>query len=236
MSKKQFLYSLSGAIILPLIMLSFGFIKVVNDCEVLLDRINESYVGECKKNLAHGIGVAKGKDTYEGEFKKGYPDGYGIYTFDNKNKYEGIWSKGLMNGKGKMYFANVGRRDSVVTGYWKQGRYVGQYNKLHKVGFKQNIRNVKFRYINDKQSKIEVRVIRNGNPISGATNFNLASSTDAVIRIEQNLGMFDNATFPFSGIVDFSVPGGLDASTIVDGRVEFEIFKPGYWVVTIESN
>ncbi|HEX5742262.1 MAG TPA: hypothetical protein VFY09_00005, partial [Flavobacteriaceae bacterium] len=46
-----------------------------SDCKVLNDSINQSYAGKCKKGLAYGKGIAKGIDTYEGNFKNGLPHG-----------------------------------------------------------------------------------------------------------------------------------------------------------------
>lgn len=39
-------------------------------------------------------------DTYTGEYKKGRPDGWGEYTWDNKATYVGEWKNGLKHGKG----------------------------------------------------------------------------------------------------------------------------------------
>lgn len=39
-------------------------------CKVLLHEISGKYEGDCKKGLAHGVGKAIGRDTYEGEIKK----------------------------------------------------------------------------------------------------------------------------------------------------------------------
>ena len=63
--------------------------------------INQSYTVDCKKGKADGKGLAKGKDIYKGEFKKGYPEGEGIYTFSNGDVFEGEFKKGAKNGPGK---------------------------------------------------------------------------------------------------------------------------------------
>ena len=60
-----------------------------NDCRVMVDDIAGSYEGDCYKGKAHGVGKAIGKDTYEGEFKKGYPEGKGTYTWINGDYFEG---------------------------------------------------------------------------------------------------------------------------------------------------
>ena len=40
-------------------------------CKVLLEAVSGEYEGGCKKGKADGKGIAKGTDSYEGEFKKG---------------------------------------------------------------------------------------------------------------------------------------------------------------------
>ncbi|MGB3589826.1 MAG: hypothetical protein WBA23_24975, partial [Tunicatimonas sp.] len=96
--------------------------SLVADCRVMLDDIAGSYEGDCHKRKAHGNGKAIGKDTYEGEFKKGYPDGEGTYTWINGDYYEGAFVKGRREGEGKMVYASV-NADSVLTGYWEDDRY-----------------------------------------------------------------------------------------------------------------
>ena len=90
-----------------------------NDCRVMVDDIAGSYEGECLKGKAHGQGKAIGKDTYEGEFKKGYPDGKGTYTWINGDYFVGEFVKGEREGEGKMVYASV-NADSVQSGYWEE--------------------------------------------------------------------------------------------------------------------
>lgn len=99
-------------------------VSQTEDCRVLLDDIAGSYEGDCHKRKAHGVGKAIGKDTYEGEFKKGYPDGKGKYTWINGDYYEGTFVKGKREGEGKMVYASV-NADSVLTGYWEDDLYQG---------------------------------------------------------------------------------------------------------------
>ena len=53
------------------------------DCKVKIQNLQGQYNGECKKGLANGQGSAKGVDSYTGEFRKGYPHGFGVYTYEN---------------------------------------------------------------------------------------------------------------------------------------------------------
>ena len=59
---------------------------------------------------------------YEGEWKKGQPNGFGKMIYANGNTYEGYWENGLPNGEGKM---------TCVTGfiyenYWENGLKKGK--------------------------------------------------------------------------------------------------------------
>ncbi|MEM9675360.1 MAG: hypothetical protein ACFB15_02005 [Cyclobacteriaceae bacterium] len=94
------------------------------DCRVMVHDIAGSYEGDCHKGKAHGMGKAIGKDTYEGEFKKGYPDGEGTYTWINGDYFEGTFVKGQREGEGKMVYASV-NADSILTGYWEDDLYQG---------------------------------------------------------------------------------------------------------------
>jgi len=39
-------------------------------------------------------------DTYEGDYKRGKPDGIGIYTWANGSQYEGPFVNGVKHGSG----------------------------------------------------------------------------------------------------------------------------------------
>lgn len=103
-----------------------GFIYA-QDCEVLKKSISGIYEGDCKKGKAHGKGTAKGEDSYTGEFRKGLPHGFGIYTWGDGKIYEGDFKNGSMEGEGKMTISTKNKADSVVTGFWKGNEYLGKY-------------------------------------------------------------------------------------------------------------
>ena len=67
---------------------------LAQECKVLKTEISASYHGDCKNGLAQGKGIAKGLDSYEGEFIKGLPDGTGTYIWANGDNYKGNWKKG----------------------------------------------------------------------------------------------------------------------------------------------
>jgi hypothetical protein len=103
------------------------------NCKVLLGSVSLSYVGDCKDDKANGKGKATGQDTYEGDFKAGYPDGSGKYTWKQGDWFDGSWKKGIREGQGEMHYKKEGRPDSVMTGFWKKDVYVGRFEIPYKV-------------------------------------------------------------------------------------------------------
>ncbi len=98
-------------------------------CKVRDQDIAAIYKGACKDGLAHGQGLAKGRDTFEGEFREGDKvkgkysygpnacnarkcmttytgefkddtrDGQGEAVWSDGDTYRGTWSKGKPTGK-----------------------------------------------------------------------------------------------------------------------------------------
>ncbi|MEM6842345.1 MAG: hypothetical protein AAF944_11260 [Bacteroidota bacterium] len=118
-------FSVTLATLVGLVSQTSQVISRTADCRVMLDDIAGSYEGDCHREKAHGFGKAIGKDTYEGEFKKGYPEGKGVYTWINGDYYEGTFVKGRREGEGKMVYASV-NADSVLTGYWEDDQFLGE--------------------------------------------------------------------------------------------------------------
>ena len=109
-----------------------GFLlKAQETCEVKIKDIQGTYTGECEKGKANGKGKSVGLDQYEGEFKEGYPDGKGMYTWKDGHYYVGFFKKGKMEGKGDMYYEAQSGKDSVISGYWKKDKYYGEYEKQY---------------------------------------------------------------------------------------------------------
>lgn len=116
------------------------------DCKVNDSDISDEYIGSCVNGLAHGKGKAKGRDTYEGEFKQGNKHGKGTYIWAaNGNKYEGDWLNAKRHGKGTETWSNgqkyIGdyvegiRTGKGITIFTDGSRYEGEYRDGKRHGF-----------------------------------------------------------------------------------------------------
>jgi hypothetical protein len=83
-----------------------------------------------QKWACHRNGIAKGIDSYEGQFRKGLPHGYGTYIWANGDVYEGRWRNGKRHGKGT--FTSI-QNDVLVKniGIWKNDEFLGPEKILH---------------------------------------------------------------------------------------------------------
>jgi hypothetical protein len=205
-------------------------------CEVVLLPIVGQYTGECKNNKAHGMGKSVGMDTYEGEFKKGYPDGEGTYTWKNGDYYKGTLKKGQRQGKGEFHFLRTGAPDSVVTGYWQKDNYKGRNLKPYIIAnTTSDVGRVEVNNTGGKEKSITVSVISRvgttsigsaGNNIVRMTSVNvitgryLVKATNALT--DKEITVFQQVEFPFRAIFMFG-----------NAQVEIEFFDEGTWDVSV---
>jgi hypothetical protein len=206
----------------------FPILSAQDDCKVLLPNIGVSYTGSCKKGLADGQGEAAGVDHYKGEFKKGYPDGTGTYTWQSGAIYVGKWVKGLREGEGKYTFKYM-ERDSVLSGQWKDDKYIGiaalapyviEYrNSIERVTCVRSGDRPYVRYVFSR-TNVDNLLLQGS---SGMENINLFAS---------GFTGFEQVTFPFKGTVKFNAPSVL-MTIILNCELRLTINQPGSWVVTI---
>ncbi len=91
-------------------------------CQVRDQDIAAVHKGGCKDGLAHGKGVAKGRDVFEGEFLEGDKH-KGKYTWTNGLTYEGEYKNDKKHGQGTMRTASG---DLVFEGQWVNGNRQGK--------------------------------------------------------------------------------------------------------------
>jgi len=211
-------------------------------CEVLVDSIKGTYVGECDKGKANGEGKSVGINSYEGSFKKGYPDGKGTYTWTaTGTTYTGSWKKGLQDGYGEMHVKSPGKAESLVKGYWSKGKYRGEYENAYKIFTSTTeIGRVQFSKMRDVGSNnvgsimLQVQDLGSGAGLTSSSNTTAIKMTSSQITggtymsktssalTNKEVTNFQGVTFPFRGIFTF---GSIS--------IDFEIYEAGEWSVEI---
>ncbi len=205
-----------------------SIISAQDDCKVLLPAIGVSYTGSCKKGLADGPGEAIGVDHYKGEFKKGYPDGTGTYTWASGAIYVGEWTKGLREGEGKYTFKYM-ERDSVQAGQWKDDKYIGvRALPPYVIEYRNNIGRITCVRTGDRPYVRYAFTRTNVDNVylqgsSGMENVNLGAT---------GFTGYEQVTFPFKGVVKFNAPGAT-MLTMMACELRLTINQPGAWVITI---
>jgi hypothetical protein len=97
-----------------------------SSCKVRLQTLGAAYRGACKNGLADGQGEAVGLHRYKGSFKRGVPNGYGVYYYDDSTYYAGYFLEGLKEGKGETHYTRKGKTDSTISGYWSGNEFCGK--------------------------------------------------------------------------------------------------------------
>ncbi|UMB55252.1 hypothetical protein MKD41_07205 [Lutibacter sp. A64] len=200
------------------------------NCKVLKKDINSEYSGECSKGLAHGIGIAKGINTYEGQFKKGLPSGKGTITYADGSSYTGEWKKGERSGEGKFIITSKGK-DSIVDGLWKKDKYVGkkkvkEFDVIKKIA----VSRYTIRKISDKGNQVTVRVKNNGMYVATTSNINGSSGN---LVFSQGRAIFENITsYPFTCDMNYETPSKI-GTTSYTVEFRFKILVEGDWLVEL---
>lgn len=196
-----------------------------DDCLVLVPRIGVTYTGSCRKGLANGQGEAIGLDHYIGEFKRGYPEGFGTYRWQTGETYVGEWQKGLRNGQGTYTYKYIDR-DTTITGLWKDDKYVGlEEIKPYQIEYRSGIGRVSCFRTGDRPY---VRYVFSRGNIS---NLIMQGSSGTENFITSFTG-YDQVKFPFKGTLKFTAPNAWMTAMLIC-ELRLTINQPGAWVVTI---
>lgn len=172
-------------------------------------------------------------DYYEGEWKKGQPDGFGKMIYANGNVYEGNWENGLPNGEGKMTYKGGGiyegnwylgiisghgkmtyKSGSVYQGMWESGKRWREGKMIYSTGSTY-----------DGHWEADIRkglgeLYSNGNSYSGHWNGDKFVGTGVLFKKNVSLnGMFSQDLKIFSGKCNIISPNGKVYATI-NGDVE----------------
>lgn len=194
-------------IALLFVMIFVSSYAIAQECKVLKTEISTSYQGECKNGLAHGNGIAKGVDAYEGEFKKGFPDGTGTYIWANGTVYKGKWKKGLREGRGS-YIVHTTKGDSTLAGVWRMDKFEGTGISPYRIGQTESVPRYSVTKGLAVGNKITVRFMRGGTTCSRVSNLNV-SMTSGNDNLNGTYLEIKDAVFPVDIKLTFSVPNLL---------------------------
>lgn len=200
-----------------------------DDCKVLMEKISGTYTGDCKRNLANGMGKAVGEDTYEGEFKKGLPDGKGKYTWSNGNYFDGEWKAGRKEGMGELVKLKDGK-ETKQSGYWKDDKYVGKYKEpFKKISASPEVQRWLIRKVADVPNQINVK-------FEGRNAQRLILKDNQKPGAQSSSGWM-NISFPFEGTVQTQVNTtqgtGAGSRTV---ELKFAVYEEGKWEVIVYIN
>ena len=231
---------------------SFFFASVIlsQNCVVSIDSLKGQYTGGCRKGRSNGFGTAVGVDSYTGNFKNGYPDGEGKYTWKNGSWFNGNWKDGLFDGNGTFSKIDDSRPDSatLVTGFWQAGRYKGKFQKPFSVTSLTNgINEASVRKIGDKA---EITITVTSTTAGGSSIYMPLLPKPKLISIELVQGLFQqrvdnetspvinrytlrNVTFPFYAILTFETTGTNPLPLPVE-KIKIELSELSNWYVQVK--
>jgi len=237
------------------LLLLFIFFSSIPDllsqsCSVGVDSLKGQYTGGCKNGKANGFGTATGVDSYTGNFRNGYPDGEGKYTWKNGTWYNGNWKAGLFDGNGTFNKVEANRPDSatLITGFWKDGKYVGKYQKpLSFSSLTSGINDISGRKLRDSKAEITIGV--KSTTAGGASLYKNVLPKPKLVSVEliqglyqqradnesaalTNIYTFRNVTFPFQAILSFETTGTNPLPSAVE-KIKVEITESGSWYIQV---
>jgi hypothetical protein len=235
-----------------LLFISLYLVSVIlsQPCSIGVDSLKGQYTGGCKNGKADGFGTASGVDFYTGNFKKGYPDGEGKYTWKNGTWYNGNWKAGLFDGNGTFSKIDENKPDSatLLTGFWQDGKYIGKYQKPYSiVPLTNGISDINARKISGTKAEIiiDVKSITGG----GSSLYMPLLPKPKLVNIEVIEGRFQqqvdnetstvtnkyilrNVTFPFQAIFTFETTGTNPMPLPLE-KIKVEISESCSWYIHV---
>lgn len=216
-----------------IVFITLSFISVnsfsQSDCKVLKAEISLSYSGGCKKGLAQGQGEAFGIDSYKGNFKKGYPNGKGTYTWSTGEIYTGEWKNGMRQGSG-IYSFFIENRDTTIKGRWLKDEYLGPVKVKDWSVTSQKMTD---RYRVERRGDgdaVYVRILNFTGP--EVSNLEVIGDSGQEVKVSDMTG-YENIIFPFKMIIRYRSWNKMHTME-VDNFIEFIFNTKGEWEITIQ--
>lgn len=209
-----------------------------NNTPVLKKELVGKYEGEQKKGLAQGKGTATGSDTYTGEFKKGLPDGIGVYTDSQGNVFKGAFREGLKEGKGE-FIPAASSTEKPMTGYWMDDKYLGK-EKVEPYEVSNKVGSVSPRiYSTGPGNTIDITVVDPYDNSNVVANIYMKGEANPREDSSYHKYFYEECKFPIEFDIRYQVRpklGGINGSTALsDNSVHIKIVKPGKWSITLKN-
>jgi hypothetical protein len=199
------------------------------DCQVNIPELSGTYQGGCKNGLAHGKGISKGTDSYEGQFIRGLPDGRGTYKWANGIYYQGDWKAGKREGRGKMVYP-----DSVVNGYWKNNAYIGKEQPVpYKITSTLSVARYSVNKTNEVAPGVRLRLMQGGMDNTIIEGFSMISDSGSEYKSGNYYGL-ENVRFPVNLKIKYRSWNQLRTQQF-NVIFELEIIEPGTWEIILTN-
>lgn len=230
--------------LVSLFLLSFVFVSLSYgqyDCRVELKNLQGQYNGECKKGLANGEGSAKGVDSYTGHFKKGYPNGFGVYAFENGSNYIGKFKMGKKDGYGLLNSKNESGAIIQNYGLWLADSLVipNDTKALFRVKNRKGIKLIDPHLTRDKATKNQIWINFQVDGVTDKTvvifksEISSGKQIDTKERALNTLIAFDDIEeFPVTFKLEYEIRKTSQFQT-QDCVVEVTLFSAGLWEIDL---
>ncbi len=216
---------LSLALIIPI------STKAQESCKVLKAGIDSSYTGACKKNLAHGVGEAWGRDHYYGEFKKGLPHGDGVYEYNDGSVYKGMLFKGLRHGNGD-YSTSINGVDTTLSGIWMKDQYVGpkSQGQGYKIVRKINVERYRIIRVGDG-NKVTVKLMMTTTANPRISDYGITGNSGNEYTYSGHKG-YENILFPLELRIRFQKSNKMSTARL-DVIFDITFDQAGEWRIEL---
>ena len=224
---------MKGIILITAILCTLYFSGLCQKIEapVLKKELVGKYKGHLQKGLAQGKGTAFGLDSYIGNFRKGLPNGEGVYTDYEGNVFRGSFVNGQKEGRGELIVKGSGK-DMILKGYWKADKYVGKDNRTQYEVSNKTGAVIPRIFSAGAGNKVEITII---DPVTFEfITGNILVNGEANLRTTFGRYYYEDATFPIEFDIQYNCNNKIGTS-ITANTIRIRINKPGYWIVTLRN-